>query len=190
MKYKIEEVKDNLGETVSLWHSDCFLQNRAVVRLYYKQMAWLVENGMSLTGFPSIDSNHKVIWAENSQSQVMGGVVYEYHLVNSQGWIVFIFVADEFRGRHIYGLLQRALEDETIKLGGTSIASQCHIDNVVRIKAGAREGMHPQFLRLYKDLSGDIEDRKKSMVEKSGTSWKLLTKNTWNRTQGGNTNKR
>jgi len=183
MKYKIEEVKDKLGETVSLWHSDCLMQNKDVVSLYTKQMAWLLEKKWTMNG-PQIDSNHKVIWAENSQSQIMGGVVYEYHLVNSQGWIVFIFVADEFSGRNIYGLLQRALEDETIRLGGTSIASQCHKDHTIRLKAGAREGMHPQYIRLYKDLSEEIEDRKKNMIAKTRKSWKLLTKETWNRIHG------
>jgi len=133
---------------------------------------------------PAIDINHKVIWAENNQSQIMGGVVYEYHPANLQGWIVFIFVADEFSGRNIYGLLQRALEDETIKLGGTSIASQCHKDHTIRLKAGAREGMHPQYIRLYKDLSAEIEDRKKNMIITSGKEWNVLSKETWNRIHG------
>jgi GNAT superfamily N-acetyltransferase len=179
MKYKIEDTVDKTGEPVSIWHSDCFVQNKELYTIYEKSIAFMMEKGWAMNPSGLIKSDHKVIFAENKDGRPMGGVVYEYHPWNRQGWIVLIFTADEFRGRHIYSLLQKALEDETIKLGGTSIASLAHKDNEPRIKAGAREGMHPQYLRLYKDLSNELEKRKTYMQIKLKKEWKDITKERW-----------
>jgi len=180
MKYKIEDTTDNTGENISLWHSDCFVQEKAVAALYNKSITFLQEKGWVMNPFHFINNNHKVIWAENNKGEVMGGVVYEYHKANRQGFFVLIFTDDKFRGRHIYTLLQRAVEDETIKLGGTSIASMAHKDNTPRLKAGEREGMLPQYLRLYKDLTPELEKRKVKISLKSKTPWENLSKEKWN----------
>jgi hypothetical protein len=179
MKYKIEETTDNTGEKVSLWHSDCFVQEKAVATLYNKSITFLQEKGWVMNPFHFINNNHKVIWVENEQKEVMGGVVYEYHKSNRQGFFVLIFTDDRFRGRHIYTLLQKAVEDETIKLGGTSIASMAHKDNIPRLKAGEREGMLPQYLRLYKDLTPELEKRKSYMQVKLKKEWKDINKEKW-----------
>jgi len=179
MKYKIEDTKDNTGVTVSLWHSDCFVQEKTVTALYNRSITFLQEKGWVMNPFHFINNNHKVIWAENELGEVMGGVVYEYHKSNCQGVFVLIFTDDKFRGRHIYSLLQKAIEDETIKLGGTSIASMAHKDNIPRLKAGEREGMLPQYLRLYKDLTPELEKRKAYMQAKLKREWKNINKERW-----------
>lgn len=184
MKYKIADTVDAQGEYVSLWHSDYVSQNKQVGALYYDAMAFLLRNGWAMSPYQTTANSHKVIWAENKDGTPMGGVVYEYHQNNKQGFIVIIFTDDQFRGRHIYSLLQRAFENEIIRLGGTSIASMAHKDNVVRLKAGAREGMLPEYHRLYKDLTPVLEDRKVEMSLATGKTWEQLSKEQWN----GNTN--
>jgi hypothetical protein len=184
MKYKIADTQDAKGEYVSLWHSDYLAQNKEVGVLYYDAISFLLKQGWAMSPYQVTTNAHKVIWAENSEGVVMGGVVYEYHITNRQGWIVVIFTDDKFRGRHVYSLLQRALENEIIRLGGTSIASQAHIDNEPRLIAGRREGMLPEYVRLKKDLTPVLEDRKVEMTLATGKTWDQLSKEQWN----GNTN--
>jgi len=160
-------------------YSDCFVQEKAVAILYNESITFLQEKGWVMNPFHFITSNHPVIWAENDKGEVMGGVVYEYHKANRQSFFVLIFTDDKFRGRHIYSLLQKAVEDETIKLGGTSIASMAHKDNIPRLKAGEREGMTAQYLRLYKDLSPELEKRKSYMQLKLKKEWKDISKERW-----------
>jgi hypothetical protein len=51
-----------------------------------------------------------------------------------------------------------------------------HADNEPRLKAGAREGMFPQFHRLYKDLSPDLFERKKQIAEEAGKPWREINR--------------
>jgi len=179
MKYKIEDTQDITGAKVSLWHSDCFVQEKEVAALYNKSITFLQEKKWVMNPFGFINNNHHVIWAESGEGEIMGGVVFEYHKWNRQLFFVLIFTDDKFRGRHIYSLLQKAVEDEAIKLGGTSIASMAHKDNIPRLKAGEREGMLPQYLRLYKDLTPELEKRKVKMSLKSKKSWEDISKEKW-----------
>jgi hypothetical protein len=179
MKYKIKDSIDGSGENVTVWHTDCVAQEHAVVAMYFRGMTYLLERGWSQMPF-IVNPKHKAIWVENSDGVPMGGVVYEYHVANKQGWIHLIFTDKEYRGRHIYTIVQKALEVETIKLGGTSIGSMSHVDNVARLKAGAREGMLPQFHRLYKDLTPELESVKQEMSDKLRKPWSAITKERWN----------
>lgn len=184
MKYKIEDTVDATGASVTIWHSDYMSQNKEVGVLFYNAMSFLLSKGWAMSPYQTTMNSHKVIWVENTDGVPMGGVVYEYHPNNKQGFIVIIFTDDKFRGRHIYTLVQRALENEIIRLGGTSIASMAHKDNEPRLKAGAREGMLPEYYRLYKDLTPEIQDRQAEMMAATGKKWEQLNKEFWN----GNTN--
>lgn len=178
MKYKIGQTVDAQGFTVEIWHTDQMGQNIDLVACYMRNMLYLLERGWTMTPLDLASNAHRAIWVEQDK-KVMGGVIYEYMSANRQGFIVFIFVDEEFRGRRLYSILQSALEDEVIRLGGTSIASMAHKDNESRLKAGAREGMLPQFYRLYKDLTPNLDDRKKAISQKYGLDWKTLNKDEW-----------
>jgi hypothetical protein len=180
MKFKITDTVDALGEPVVVWHSDFLSQQKQVGALAYDALSFLLKNNWAMAPYQLIQNSHKVIWAENTAGEPMGGVIYEYHNATKQGFIVIIFTDEKFRGRRIYSILQRALENEIIRLGGTSIASQAHKDNVARLKAGEREGMLPEYYRLYKDLTTVVEDRKQEMIQSTGKTWAELDKERWN----------
>jgi hypothetical protein len=179
MKYKFRITTDATGEPVSLWHGDRVGQETGVCAAYMRATAYLLDRGMGMAPFGLITNNHNVIWAEDSTGKVMGAVVYEYHSTNKQGYIVLIFVEEEFKGRRIYSLLQQGLEDEVVRNGATSIASMAHVDNEARLKAGEREGMFPQFVRLYKDLTPSLEDIKARLETERGKPWKELSNEKW-----------
>lgn len=178
MKYKIADTTDSQGMPVEIWHTDQMGQNPDLVAAYMRGMVYLLEHGWTMAPLELATNAHRAIWLE-SNGEVLGGVTYEYSPANKQGWIVFIYVEEKWRGRHLYTILQRNFENEVIKLGGTSIASMAHKDNEPRLKAGEREGMMPQFIRLYKDLTPIIEERKQMMISKSGKTWQELNKETW-----------
>lgn len=179
MKFKIRNATDGLGSAVSVWHSDQIGQQPAVTAMYLRATTFLIERGWAMAPFALTTNFHNVIWVENEAGTPMGGVIYEYHPHNKQGWIVLIFTDEEFRGRHVYTILQQAFEDEVIRLGATSIASLAHKDNVARLKAGTREGMEPQFLRLYKDLTPTIEQRKIELSNERKKPWNDLNLEKW-----------
>jgi GNAT superfamily N-acetyltransferase len=174
MKYKFKALVDASGAPVSLWHGDRVGQEPGVCAAYMRATAYLLDRGMGMAPFNLVTNNHSVIWAEDENGKVMGGVIYEYHSHNKQGYIVLIFVEEEFKGRRIYSLLQQGLEDEVVRLGATSIASMAHVANEARLKAGEREGMFPQYIRLYKDLGPTLEDIKARLEIERGKPWKEL----------------
>ena len=178
MKYKIGTVSDAGGMEVEIWHGDLFGQNKHVAAAYLRATAFLLEKNWAMAPFDLTNNAHKIIWLEKD-GECLGGVCYEYHPFNRQGWIVMIFTEDKWRGRHLYTILQNALEDEIVKLGGTSIASMAHKDNEARLKAGAREGMLPQYLRLYKDLGPDLDQRKQRLAQQAGKPFKEISKDYW-----------
>lgn len=180
MKYKIRETTDVKGNTLSIWHTDCLGQELKIVRMYYQGIDFLLEKNWTYSQLDLVSNKHKAIWAENSDGEPMGCIIYEYHHYNRQGWIALSFTDEKFRGRYgIYGILHREFEKEIIKLGGTSIASITHKDNRSRLRAGAREGMEPQLLRLYKDLTPDLENVKKELSDESRKPWSAILKERW-----------
>jgi hypothetical protein len=179
MKLLLEETVDGKGDPVKVWHSDYVGQNLAVSAMYLRATAFLVDRGWAMAPFNLVANTHKVIWVESADGTPMGGVIYEYHAHNKQGWIVLIFTDEQFRGRRVYSILQRNLEDITIQNGGTSIASLAHKDNESRLKAGTREGMNAQFLRLYKDLAPELHTRKAQLVQQKGKPWNELNNEKW-----------
>ena len=179
MKYLLEDTIDGQGDAVKVWHSDYVGQNLAVSAMYLRATAYLVDKGWAMAPFSLVANTHKVIWVESADGTPMGGVVYEYHAHNKQGWIVLIFTDEQFRGRRVYSILQRNLENATIQAGGTSIASLAHKDNEPRLKAGTREGMNPQFIRLYKDLSSELDVRKTIISKQRGKPWNELNNEKW-----------
>ena len=179
MKYKIKDAVDGLGEQVSVWHGDNIGQLPAVCAMYLRATTFLLDKGWAMAPFALVNNTHHVIWVENAEGVPMGGVVFEYHAHNKQGWIVLIFTEEEFRGRHIYSITQEAFENQAIRLGATSIASMAHKDNVARLTAGTREGMDTQYLRLYKDLTPVLTDRKIAMVSERGKPWNEINIEQW-----------
>lgn len=184
MKVKLKEDVTATGESVAVWHSDVFGQNLKIVEMYTRATLFLLEKGWSMSPLSLAANNHNVIWVENVFGEPMGAVIYEYHPQNKQCYIVLIFTDDKFRGQHVYTILQTALEEEAVRLGATSIASMAHKDNVARLKAGEREGMTPQFLRLYKDLSPNIDVIKQTLTERYKKPWNELSKERWTSVTG------
>jgi hypothetical protein len=178
MRIKLGTAVDAQGMEVEIWHTDNVGQQKGLAVAYLKATTYLLERNWAMAPFDLATNSHRGIWLEKD-GEVLGGVIYEYHTHNKQGWIVLIFTEEKYRGRHLYSIIQQAFEEEVIKLGATSIASMAHKDNAARLKAGAREGMLPQYLRLYKDLTPGLDQRKQQLAEKTGKPWKEINLEKW-----------
>lgn len=179
MKHKLGTAIDATGEEVTIWHSDYLSQQRAVGALVMEALQYLLERGWGRAPWGVFNNTHNVIWAENSEGTPMAGVVYEYHQFFKQGFIMIIFTGAPYRGRRLYSIIQRHFENEIIKLGGTSIASEAHSENEARLKAGAREGMLPEYYRLYKDLTPVLDERKQQLEQEIGKPWDQIDRERW-----------
>ena len=178
MRRKGTVKQDAQGMDVQIWHTDTIGQEPALTASYYKATLFLLEKGWGMTPYELAASSHRAIFLTTATDpeEFLGGVIWEYHSYNRQAMIVLIWTEDKWRGRHLYTLLQHELERESVLCGGTSIASMAHADNAPRLKAGAREGMLPQFHRLYKDLTPGLYERKKAIVKEEGKSWTELNR--------------
>jgi hypothetical protein len=178
MRIKGRVKQDAKGMDVQIWHTDTIGQEPLLTASYYRATLFLLEKGWGMTPYELASSSHRAIFLTTTTEpeEFLGGVIWEYHSYNKQAMIVLIWTEDKWRGRHLYTLLQHELERESVICGGTSIASMAHADNEPRLKAGAREGMFPQFHRLYKDLSPDLFERKKQIAEEAGKPWREINR--------------
>ncbi len=151
---------DANGTEYKVFSSDHACAHDKVMSLYFKNFAYLLDKGWAISTVFAVKMEYRAIWVEDDEGNCIAGVVWEWLSSIKQGFITLIFTDEAHRGKHLYSIVQKALEDETIRLGGTSIASTAHKDNTRRLIAGERDGMLPQFHRLYKDLTPKIEAQK------------------------------
>ena len=147
---------DSSGKTYKVFSSDHAVAHDKAMSLYFKAFAYLLDRGWAISTVYAVKPELRAIWLEDDDGNCVAGVVWEWLSSIKQGFIMLIFTDDNHRGKHLYSVVQNALEDETIRLGGNSIASTAHKDNTPRLTAGERDGMLPQFHRLYKDLTPKI----------------------------------
>ena len=140
---------DSSGESIDLYKKEK-LNGCPALSLFLKTYAEIIDKGWANPNITWDAKNH-IIWAQKND-RVVGGICYEYNSDSKTSWIVLSFVEPDQRGRRIYEMLHTLLEEETIALGGKSVASLVHVDNISRQKSAHRVGMKPQFYRMYKKI--------------------------------------
>jgi len=157
--------KDVNGKEYKVFSSDHAAAHDSLMSSYFKAFAYLLDRGWAISTVYAVKNEYRGIWVEDDNGKCIAGVVWEWLSSIKQGFIILIFTDEEYRGKHLYSIVQEAFENETIRLGGTSIASTAHVDNAPRLKAGVRDGMLPQFHRLYKDLTPKIQAQTKNQTK-------------------------
>lgn len=147
---------DSTGKKYKVFSSDHACAHDPVMSLYFKNFAYLLDRGWAISTVYAVKQEYKAIWLEDDTGKCVGGVVWEWLSSIKQSFIILSFVDDAYRGKRLFNVIERALEDETIRLGGTNVAGNVHVDNISRLKAGERTGWTTQFRRLYKDLTPRI----------------------------------
>jgi hypothetical protein len=147
---KIKTVTDKSGEALELWHSDSIAFTPALAP-FLKVYAEIIEKSFTLPVMAFKNSN-RVVWAEDKDKVVVGGICYEYLAESKTGWLVLSFTDPMYRGRGINSLCHEIYEKDCIALGANNLSSVVDIDNESRIKSAAKVGMVPRFYRMYKKL--------------------------------------
>lgn len=151
---------DSSGKTYKVFSSDHAVAHDKAMSLYFKAFAYLLDRGWAISTVYAVKNEYRLIWLEDADGNCVGGVVWEWLSSIKQSFIILSFVDEAYKGRRLFNVIENALEDETIRLGGTNVAGNVHVDNISRLKAGERTGWVTQFRRLYKDLTPKIAAQK------------------------------
>jgi RimJ/RimL family protein N-acetyltransferase len=102
-----------------------------------------------------IGHSARVIWAQD-QTEVVGGIVYEYVKESMAGNMILGFVSEPYRGKGIFGELQAIFEDEIRKLGGVRIYSQVHSLSNSQIRSMEKSGMDLYYYRMTRWIDDSL----------------------------------
>jgi len=145
----MKKLKD-LDNNLELWHSETIAWTPALT-LFLKVYAETIDRGLGLNQIHFKNSN-RVVWIQNSEKVVLGGICYEYSPENQMGWIVLSFTDPSYRGQGVNSLCHQAFEDDCKSLGAISIGSTVSVGNESRLKSAAKVGLLPKFYRMYKKI--------------------------------------
>lgn len=143
---KILDKRD--GVTV---RSSATLANTPCMKLVLSVYAELLELGWAMPRMPFSNAS-RVIWAENSDGAVLGGICYDFVQNNLEAFINLSFTAPEHRGGGVNALCHEFLEQECRKNNINTIGSVVHTQNAPRLKSAAKVGLNPDFYRMVKIL--------------------------------------
>jgi GNAT superfamily N-acetyltransferase len=100
----------------------------------------------------SFRNSSMVVWVENQQNTILGGICFDYVEERKEGWINLSFTDPNFRGRGINQLCHRYFENLCKKRGAHSIGSIVALDNTDRLKSALKVGFMPKYYRMNKNL--------------------------------------
>lgn len=146
----IKSITDKSGEVLDLWHSESLAFTPALP-LFLKVYAEIIEKELSLPVM-AFKNNNRVVWAENKDKVVVGGICYEFIPESKTGWLVLSFTHPLHRGKGINELCHELYEKDCISLGANNLGSMVDVQNESRIRSAEKVGMFPKFYRMYKKL--------------------------------------
>ena len=111
----------------------------------------LLDKEWAAIGIPFRNTS-SVIWIEDQDGQVMGGICYDIVTERREGWINLSFTVPEFRGRGINALAHSHFEQECKLRGMIYIGSIVSTENVQRLRSAEKVGLEPLFYRMIKRL--------------------------------------
>lgn len=118
---------------------------------FLKHFVKLLESGFTHPHVPA-HNRCKAIYAIDN-GKVVGQITFEVQDDYCKTtWIYLSAVDEAYRGRGIYNILHKHLEEFMPQLGSRKIASFVHVDNLVRQASCKRVGMKPAYFRMEKDI--------------------------------------
>lgn len=141
---------DILPNNIEIFQSDVIVGTPPLLLMFECYMELLNKN-WTTSGVPFKNTSH-VIWIENSDKQVMGGICYEYLLDRQEGWIILSFTNPKFRGQGINKLAHEYFERECLSKNMIFIGSIVSTENHQRIQSAKKVGLEPLFYRMIKRL--------------------------------------
>lgn len=147
---KITTEKDKAGIDVTVYYCPT-IGGTPCMTFFLQHFVKLLENGFTHPHAPA-HNRCKAIYA-TINDKIVGQITFEVQDDYCKTtWINLSAVDDELRGRGIYNILHRQLEEFMPQLGSRKIASFVHVDNLIRQASCKRVGMKPVYYRMEKDI--------------------------------------
>lgn len=143
---------DKSGEKINIFHTER-LALSPVYTFFLRQIADLIDAKHALAKTTWVDANCGAVYAEKD-GKILGHIVYSTEYVKSKNslWIELSAVDQQYRGRGIYTILHQYFELIAKQLGCSTIASQVHKNNTVRLESAEKVGMKKTFYQMVKIL--------------------------------------
>jgi RimJ/RimL family protein N-acetyltransferase len=142
--------KDKTGVDVEIKYCP-LIGGTPVMTFFLSQFVKLLESGHTHPHIPG-NNRGKAIYA-TIDGQIVGHIVFEIlDDYSKTTWITLSAVDANFRGRGIYDMMHKQLEEYMPKLGSRKISSFVHVDNTARQASCQKVGMKPVYYRMEKDI--------------------------------------
>jgi len=145
----LNKEQDSLGNEIEIFRID-EIGMSPIYTFFLRQMATLIENGFGTSTTSWDDKACGAVYAEQD-GKILGHIVYDTRR-SGHLWITLSAVDEECRGRGIYTILHKYLEQTAKEKGCKYISSHVHIKNLIRKKSAEKVGMKPMFYLMVKKL--------------------------------------
>jgi GNAT superfamily N-acetyltransferase len=93
-----------------------------------------------------------VIWLEDTEKRILGGIVYEIISDRQEGWIDLSFTDPNFRNMGVNTACHEILYKILKNKGIISVGSTVSVKNTSRLASAKKVGLEPLYYRMFKKL--------------------------------------
>lgn len=145
----LKQVNRN-GKIINVYNSDSIAETPPF-KLIFQCYNELLEKNLAIHNVPFKPSS-SVVWLENENKEILGGIVYEYYSEKNEGWICISFTDPKFRGKGVNAAAHTELYEILRAKGAVSVGSTVSINNEARLRSAKKVGLEPLYYRMYKKL--------------------------------------
>lgn len=138
------------GKTVDAFNSHSLAQSppfKLIVQCFNE----LLEKDMAMCAMPFRNTS-SVLWLEDTEQNILGGIVYEIIADRQEGWIFLSFTSPEFRNQGINTVCHEVLYKILRDKGAMSVGSIVSVNNESRLASAKKVGLEPLYYRMFKKL--------------------------------------
>jgi len=147
---KIASEFDKTGSPVTVFLASTIGES-PVLPIFLREYANLIDAGYAQYSMVGNNRNKSVYAVMDNK--IVAIMVYEIgEDITKTTWINFSFVDEKFRGRGIFKILHKCLEDCVKTAGSKKISSLIHIDNTTMLASAKSVGRLPVFYRTEKRI--------------------------------------
>ena len=138
------------GQNYEVWQSDSIVYTPPF-KLMFECYLELLQNGQTSEIMPWRNSS-LIIWVQNLEKEILGGICYDFVNDRKEGWINFTFTSPDHRRKGINSLCYSYFEQECIKKGMSAISGVISVSNTAALNSAKKVGRTPEFYRVSKRL--------------------------------------
>ncbi len=141
---------DHHGEKLVVLFKES-LHDSSALPLILETYSELLRKGFAQFSIP-FKNTSKVVWLENNNGVILGGICFDYFQDRREAWIYLSFTAPEFRGQGINEICHFHFEKICKDYGAVSIGSTVAVNNVSRLKSAKKVGLEPAYYKMFKSI--------------------------------------